>query len=86
MTKKHSLELERTWTQMETEELRAECSKATPSAEKVRDSCRERGVPDALRSRVWQVLLGVTNRKANLEAWWEDEADDSDARQIRCRA
>ena len=54
-------------------ELEAECGKAVPRPEKVREVCREHGVPPALRARVWQVLLGVVNRKANLEAWWEDE-------------
>ena len=65
-------------------ELEGECVKATPSAEKVRDVCREHGVSETLRPRVWQVLLGVTNRKANLETWWEEAADtEEDARQIR---
>ena len=53
--------------------LENECSKAVPSVEIVRDLCREHGVPPALRPRVWQVLLGVVNRKANLETWWADE-------------
>jgi hypothetical protein len=65
-------------------ELEGECAKATPSAEKVRDVCREHGVPASLRPRAWQVLLGVTNRKANLETWWDEAADsEEDARQIR---
>ena len=55
------------------QDLETECSKAMPSAEKVRDVCRQHGVPDALRARAWQVLLGVVSRKANLETWWEDD-------------
>ena len=55
------------------QDLETECGKAVPSAEKVRDVCRQHGVPDALRARAWQVLLGVVSRKANLETWWEDD-------------
>ena len=55
------------------EELEAECSKGMPRHEKVREVCREYGVPPALRARVWQVLLGVVNRKANLETWWDED-------------
>jgi hypothetical protein len=34
----------------------------------MREVCGENGVPPALRVRVWQVLLSVVNRKAELEA------------------
>ena len=31
-----------------------------------------------------QVLLGVVNRKANLETWWEDEDMEIEDQQVYC--
>jgi CRISPR/Cas system CSM-associated protein Csm2 small subunit len=69
---------ENAWAQLE-----VECSKAVPNVEKVRDLCREHGVPPAIRTRVWQVLLGVVNRKANLDTWWADEIEIEDLQVVK---
>jgi hypothetical protein len=49
---------------------------AQPSVELVRELCLSKGggVPAALRGRVWQILLGVVNKKANLEVWAEGDS------------
>ena len=65
-------------------ELEAECWKPAPNVQRVRELCRLNGVPAPLRARVWQVLLGVVNRKSSVDALWDDDdLQSEDSAQVK---
>jgi hypothetical protein len=47
-------------------ELNSECASDRPDADKVRQLCREHGVPAELRGKIWQVLFRVAKTQCDI--------------------